>query len=88
MNPPSHEIRSKIREVLLSDWDPSNASRSEYAHGLYDRYIDPLWPLIQQGDETAIAEYLHNCELESMCTVGLGISRLRPAARKLLALRE
>jgi hypothetical protein len=87
MEPLTDCIRARIREILLSDWDPSDASRSEYAHGTYDRYIDPLWPLIEQGDEEAIAAYLQKCELESMCSVGLGTRRLRPAARKLLAIR-
>jgi hypothetical protein len=84
---PPDSIRSRIREIFLSDWDPSDAARSEYAANLYDRYIDPLWPLIQRGDEAAIVEYLRSCELESMCSVGLGSARLRPAVRKLLALR-
>ena len=51
MTPLTDAIRASIREILLSDWDPADASRSEYAHGLYDRFIDPLWPLIDQGDE-------------------------------------
>jgi hypothetical protein len=87
MSTPPDAIRTRIREIFLSDWDPSDASRSEYAANLYDRYIDPVWPLIQQGNEDAIVEYLRACELESMCTIGLGTARLRPPARKLLALR-
>ena len=43
MNPPTDAIRSSIRDILLSDWDPSDALRFEHAHGLYDRYIDTLW---------------------------------------------
>jgi hypothetical protein len=35
-------LRSRIREVLLNDWDPLDAARSPAASGSYDGYIDPL----------------------------------------------
>jgi len=81
-------IRSRIRQILLNDWDPSNAARNEPAHGEYDGYIDPLLDLIQSGaGEEAVVEYLHERERESMCFPSLDTRRLRPVARKLLALR-
>src|SRR4051812_3984994 len=81
-------IRSRVRAVLLNDWDPANAARSEAAHGEYDGYIDPILQLIRSGaDEDALIEYLHERERESMCFPGLDTRRLRPVARKLLALR-
>ena len=78
-------IRERIREVLLNDWDPSNAARFEAARHEYDGYIDPLYELIRGGGgEDAVVEYLHERERESMCFPSLGTQRLRPVARNLL----
>lgn len=83
------EIRNSIRHVLLEDWDPHNAARSEAAHGTYDQYIAPLWDLIEGGaDEAAVVEFLHEREKETMCFPSLGTQRLRRPAQKLLALRN
>ena len=80
-------LRPRIREVLLNDWDPHGAARSPAAHGSYDGYIDPLLELLRAGaDEQRIVEFLHERERESMCFPSLGTQRLRPVARKLLAL--
>jgi hypothetical protein len=82
-----HDTRARIREILLNDWDPSNAARFEWSRGEYDGYIAPLHDLIQGGaTENAIVEYLHERERESMCFPSLGTARLRPVARKLLKL--
>ena len=81
-------IRSRVREVLLNDWDPHNAARLEAARGAYDAYIPPLLDLLRSGaDEDAVVSFLHEREQESMCFPSLGTQRLRPVARKLLALR-
>jgi hypothetical protein len=80
-------IRAAIREILLSDWDPSGASRNESAHGEYDREIDPLYALIESKAEAgAIVEHLFNREREIMCFPGLGKQRLIRIAQKLLKL--
>jgi len=82
-------IRDRIREILLSDWDPTNAARSEAARGEYDGYIDPLWSLIDSdAGEDAIVAFLRDRERESMCFPGLDTRRLLRPARKLLALRK
>ena|SRR5688572_10033425 len=82
-------IRDRIREILLADWDPSNASRSEAARGAYDGYIDPLWSLIEsEAGEEAIVAFLRDRERESMCFPGLDTRRLLRPARKLVALRS
>ena len=81
--------RDSIRQVLLNDWDPHNAARNEAAHGTYDHYIDPLWALIQGGaDESAVVEFLHEREKETMCFPSLGTQRLRRVAQKLLSLKS
>ena len=89
LNQGSTDTRNRIREVLLAEWDPSNASRFEAARGEYDSYIDPLWALISSGAEVeAIVDYLRERELESMCFPSIGKSHLKRVAQKLLALRE
>ena len=79
------EVRSRIRDVLLNDWDPHNAARSPAASGGYDLYVEPVYDLLRAGaDEDALVSYLHEREQESMCFPSLGTRRLRPVARKLL----
>lgn len=81
-------LRARVREVLLSDWDPHNAARDPAAGGTYDGYIDPLLGLIRAGaGEEAVVEWLHERERESMCFPSLGTQRLRRVARLLLKLK-
>ena len=81
-------VRLEIRRILLTDWDPSNASRFDAAAGEYDTYIEPIYEMIGRGaSEQEIVDYLHERELESMCFPSLGTQRLHPVARKLLQLR-
>lgn len=87
-NIPPDERRDRIREILLKDWDPSNAARFEAASGEYDSFIDPITALLDRGaDEDALVAYLHDVEQHSMCFPSLDTRRLRPVARKLLRLR-
>ena len=86
---PPLAVRDTVRQVLLDDWDPHNAARSPAAHGTYDGYIDPLLDLLRGGaGEDEVVEFLHERERESMCFPSLGTQRLRPVARKLLALKS
>jgi hypothetical protein len=83
------DFRDRIRQVLLQDWDPSNASRFEAAHGEYDAYISPLADLIHSDvDDAAVIEFLRQRELEIMCFPAAGSSHLKRVAKKLLALRS
>jgi len=78
--------KDRVRQVLLEDWDPSNAARFEAAKGEYDSYIDPLLELIHQGaNEDQVIQYLHDRELESMCFPPLGVNHLRRVARRLIS---
>jgi hypothetical protein len=80
-------IRSRVRQILLADWDPHDAARDPAAHGTYDTYIDPLLRLARSGaGEDAVVNFLHERERESMCFPSLGTARLRPVARKLISL--
>ena len=78
-------LRPQVRQILLAEWDPSNASRSDSAHGEYDSYINPLLNLLSCGaTEESLMNYLHERELECMCFPPAGQSHLRRVARKLL----
>ena len=80
-------FRSRIRDVLLADWDPHDAARNPSAGGAYDAYVEPLYALLQSGaGEDAVVEFLHERERESMCFPALGTQRLRRVARKLLSI--
>jgi hypothetical protein len=82
------DLEAGVREVLLADWDPSNAARSEAAREEYDAYVEPLREMILgDADEQAIIDYLYDREREIMCFPGLGKERLRRVARNLLTLR-
>ena len=78
---------AEIRQILLTDWDPTNASRNESAHGNYDREIEPLIALIEsRASEEVIVNHLYDREREIMCFPGLGKQRLYRVVKKLLAL--
>ncbi len=78
-------LRSQIRAILLSDWDPHNAAPVESAHATYDAYIDPLLDLLKSGaNEQAVMDWLHQREQETMCFPSMGRERLRWTARKLI----
>lgn len=84
----TESLRTRIREVLLTDWDPHGATREPAASRSYDVYIDPLLQLLRRRDEDAVVEFLHEREAESMCFPSLGTQRLRRVARKLLAIQS
>lgn len=82
------QSRQQVRQILLNDWDPSNAARFDAARGEYDSYVDPLLNLLRTGTtEEALINYLHGRELECMCFPPAGRSHLRRVAQKLLSLR-
>ncbi|MEA2735219.1 MAG: hypothetical protein QOE14_1670 [Humisphaera sp.] len=81
-------FREQIRLILIHDWDPHNAERTEAAHHTYDGYISPLADLIRSGaDEEAIIAFLKEREAETMCFPALGTRHLNRVAKKLRALR-
>jgi hypothetical protein len=78
--------RERIRRVLLEDWDPHNVVRNEHALGAYDQYLSPLEDLLRSGaGEDDVVFWLREREQETMCFPSIGVQRLRPVARKLLA---
>ncbi|HLL88021.1 MAG TPA: hypothetical protein VK324_01840 [Tepidisphaeraceae bacterium] len=84
---PSHpaDVRDRVRQVLLEDWDPSNAIRFEAAHGEYDSYLDPLISLARAGGgPQPIIDYLHDRELTTMCFPPAGTAHLRRVAQRII----
>ena len=82
-------LRDQIRQVLLEDWDPSNAARFEAAKHEYDAYLSPLADLIRSdADEEAIVSFLRERESEIMCFPAIGRSHLKRVAQKLIKLRD
>ena len=80
-------FRSRVRQILLADWDPNNASQNAAASGTYDNYISPLCDMIRShASEEKIVDFLYEREHEIMCFPGLGKQRLRRVARRLLSL--
>jgi hypothetical protein len=87
--PTGPSLQDRIREVLLADWDPSNASRFEAARHEYDAYLPALADLIRSGaDPEQIISFLKERESEIMCFPALGSSHLKRIAKKLVALRD
>ena len=81
-------VTSRVRKILLEDWDPHEAFKRPEAHGAYDAWVSPLWDVIASGaDEERVMEWLHERERETMCFPSLGRERLRRVARKLIAVR-
>jgi hypothetical protein len=78
-------MRNRIRDVLLADWDPHDAFRSEAAGGTYDGYINPILLLVRSGaSEEALMDWLQEKERETMCFPSLGKERLRRVAQNLI----
>lgn len=76
-----------IRDILLNDWDPHNASRHPAAGNTYDDYIPKLRELIEsRATVEQVIDFLHDREKETMCFPSLGKQRLIRVARKLLDL--
>ena len=86
----SEDLRSRVREIFVRDWDPHDAARNVAAHATYDGYIDPLLALLRRddADEAAVVHFLKEREAESMCFPAAGSGHLRRVALKLLALRD
>jgi hypothetical protein len=89
MTEPAHSLRDRIRDVLLTNWDPSNAARFEAARGEYDGYLSPLADMIRSGaDEQQLIAFLKERESEIMCFPAAGSSHLKLVASKLIRLRD
>lgn len=61
-------LLSRVREILMRDWDPIGASREPNAQDEYDRYAMHLCSrlLDEASTEAEVAVYLAQIETESM----------------------
>jgi hypothetical protein len=81
-----HPSHSRLRRIVLEDWDPHDAYKRPEAHGTYDGWLAPLAELLATGPtEDGVMDWLHERERETMCFPSIGRERLRRVARKLLA---
>lgn len=84
----SHDFKSRVRTVLLRDWDPIGVADEPAAQDEYDVYAKEVARLIRSGVSAAgVANYLAAAEGERM---GLPVdpSRADRVARQLVALRR
>lgn len=63
----SREIRRRIRQVLMGQWDPIGVSEIPEAADEYDGYIGDIYELLKQGASTRdISTYLLKIEVDRM----------------------
>jgi hypothetical protein len=63
----SRSIRAKVREVLLSTWDPIGIAGEPNAQNEYDSYIGPIYDLlVSKAADAALIEYLYWAVHENM----------------------
>jgi hypothetical protein len=83
------EIETKIRKILMKEWDPIGVDDIPEAQDEYDRYIPQVISLLLRGaTPEEIAEYLSTVEAREM---GLGLhtkNDLLPLAVLLLKIVE
>jgi hypothetical protein len=61
------EIQTKIRRVLMDEWDPIGVNDVPEAADEYDRYIGGIYGLIQRNaSERDISEHLRSLEIDEM----------------------
>lgn len=61
------EIQSKIRRVLMGEWDPIGVNGVPEATDEYDRYIGGIYGLIQrQASDREISDHLRGLGIEKM----------------------
>jgi len=67
MNTNTPELRQRLRNILLSVWDPLCVGDNPNLADEYDRYLPALLELLQQnGDEAALAKALERIETEEL----------------------
>ena len=77
----SRDIRSRIRRVLMEEWDPIGVEDVPEAADEYDSYIGGVFDLLERkasGDE--LAEYLRRIEIDRMGLVNASREPLVPEA--------
>jgi hypothetical protein len=80
------QLRQRIQEVLINEWDPLLVKDSALAHNEYDSYISGIQRLLDQGCDV----YRPSRHLDQLETVSMGLrapsGRGGAAAARLLAI--
>ena len=80
------ELRRKISDILLRDWDPIGVEGVEEAHDEYDGWSRKILQLIVDGaDANKIAHHLAKLESGVLAT-DVNPKKLIPVAEKLLGI--
>jgi hypothetical protein len=75
----SREIRRKIREILMGQWDPIGVDGIPEAADEYDGYIGGVYELLRNGaTPTALSDYLRSIEVVQMEMVNASGQPLLP----------
>ena len=79
----SREVRSKIRAILMAEWDPIGVNDVPEAADEYDSYIGGLYELLEQGaSEESVRAYLRQIEIDQMEMVNASREPLLPEANR------
>jgi hypothetical protein len=88
----SRENRTRVREILLRDWDPIGVCGIPEAADEYDTYADKAYVMLMDDAATAseIANYLYNVATEHMGLTEYGwlAEKSDQVARILIQLRS
>ena len=79
----SREVRSKIRDILMTEWDPIGVNDVPEAADEYDSYIGGIYGLLEQGaSEESIRAHLRKIEIDQMEMVNASSEPLLPDANR------
>ena len=80
------ELRDRVRDMLLREWDPAGVSEFPAAQNEYDNYVSDVVSLLERrAGEEEIFDCLWRLETEQMGLTG-DEPATRTAARKLRSL--
>ena len=81
------EIQTRMRPVLMEDWDPIGVSDVPEAADEYDGYIGGLYALLRDGaSDERIAQHLSEIETKTMGLDPIGRNGYRPLIARLRSL--
>jgi len=79
----SREVRSKIRAILMAEWDPIGVNDVPEAADEYDSYIGGLYELlVQRASEEKICAYQRHIEIDRMEMVNSSREPLLPDSNR------
>lgn len=83
----NEEITSKVREILLTDWDPCGVGENDALTGEYDEYLPAIVALVkQQSSSLELDQTL--AEFESELGIALPEQHRERVVQNLLAIRS